>query len=507
MAKSNKNNKRYYYNLKNFNIVKNRKIEGKWTLVRQLGQGGNGEVWQCRDASGRNYAIKFLKSSNKEPYSRFYDEVVFMESYDSLPEVLPIIAKHIPPVNERNKNKETPFYYVMPLAKPINKDIYNESIDNKVDIIRALLEMMVKLHDQGVAHRDIKPANILLYEGNYVLSDFGLVFFQGKTSMTPPNISLGAKWTRSPQMERDAMSANKFKSDVYAMAKTIWMIFTGDFTSFEGQYDPSSSFLSLRKYIPVRYITPLESLLSRCTDHEEDKRPTAKEMLDGFNDWVEITHNWDRENLLEWVEIQQKIFPLYEPDHCEWTELERIVGVLKMLGSYDSLNHMFLPGCGGLDLNSANLAKEEGWIELDCGLPTLVHPTKLCFERISDDYQWNYFRLELTTQPPSDNRFKTDEYIEEYGEVIDENMNYVRIPVWEYDNLDKEEVERKHARHITRFLRGSMVIFHKNSIYNQLISEYKGEHDKMSPETFKVEITKLSKKFYGKTISDLKKLK
>ena len=32
------------------------------------------------------------------------------------------------------------------------------------------------------------------------------------------------------------------------------------------------------------------------------------------------------------------------------------------------------------------------------------------------------------------------------------------------------------------FLKGSLVIFHKNSLYNNLVSEYKGEHDNMPAE-------------------------
>ena len=176
--------KKFYYNLQNYRLVSNRKIGGQWTLIRLLGKGGNGEVWQCRNAKGEEFAIKFLKSAAKEPYSRFYDEVLFMESFGEISGVLPIIAKHIPPFKERYKDKKSPFYYVMPLAQPIGKVIVNETVEKKISIVKSLLEMLVRLHKQGIAHRDIKPANILLYQGQYVLSDFGLVFFNGKSSKT-----------------------------------------------------------------------------------------------------------------------------------------------------------------------------------------------------------------------------------------------------------------------------------------------------------------------------------
>ena len=504
-----KKNQRYYYSLNNFSISARSTIDGRWKLVRRIGTGGNGEVWQCRDVNdGQEYAIKFLKRAYKEPYSRFYDEERFMEDFGDVPGIMPIIAKYIPPVENRYADKTKPFYYVMPLAKAIHHDIYAEPVENKIRIIRALLEMLVNLHEQGIAHRDIKPANILLYNGQYVLSDFGLVYFQGKSSKTPPNTALGAKWTRSPQMERDAIAADKFKADVYSMAKTIWMIFTGDFTSFEGQYDPSSPFLSLRKYVEGKYLTPLENLLARCTDHEEGRRPTARELLDAFNDWDAINHNWDRENLLQWIEIQRRIFPIYEPDRAEWTGLERIVGILNLLGSYQSLNHMFFPNGGGLDLTGATLAREEGFVELHCrDLIYTLRPRRLLFERISDDFQWNHFRLEAEEVKLISEDFQTDDYMEEFGELTEENGNCKLIQLHEFDNLSKEEVEKYNARHISRFLKGSMVIFHKNSLYNLLISNYKREHDIVGAEQFRKLITDYSLKLQGKTIADFRKQK
>ena len=500
-------NQRYYYSLKKFRISARSTIDGHWKLVRRLGAGGNGEVWQCRDINdGKEYAIKFLKNAYYEPYTRFYDEVAFMETFGNIPGVMPIIAKYLPPVDNRFADKTKPFFYVMPLAESTGKEIYLLSVEKKIEIIRALLEMLVSLHERGVAHRDIKPANILLYNGHYVLSDFGLVFFCGKSSKTPQGKALGAKWTRSPQMERNAVTADKFKADVYSMAKTVWMIFTGDFTSFEGQYDPIAPLLSLRGYVLDKYLTPLENLLARCTDHVEELRPTAKELLDGFKDWDAINHNWDRENLLQWIEIQRRIFPIYEPDRAEWVGLERMVGVLNMLGTYQSLNHLFFPNGGGLDLTGAVLAREDGFLELQCGgLIYTLRPKRLLYERVSDDFQWNYFRLEVEETDVISEDFRTDSYMEEFGELTEGDGNIRLIPIPELDEMSREESEKYKARHIARFLKGSMVVFHKNSLYNMLITQYKGEHDKVQADEFREHIMSCSQKLKGKTIADFRK--
>lgn len=178
--------KRFVYNLKKFHIVPQRKIDGRWTLIRYIGGGGNGEVWHCRDLDGQEYAIKMLKYAYKEPYARFYDEVAFMESFGDIPGVLPVIAKYIPEGRTQFDVTKVPYYYVMPLATSLGRNIYQESIEHKIAIIKSLLEMMANLHERGIAHRDIKPANILLYNGQFVLSDFGLAFFQGKSMKTSP---------------------------------------------------------------------------------------------------------------------------------------------------------------------------------------------------------------------------------------------------------------------------------------------------------------------------------
>lgn len=53
-----------------------------------------------------------------------------------------------------------------------------------------------------------------------------------------------------------------------------------------------------------------------------------------------------------------------------------------------------------------------------------------------------------------------------------------------------------------RYLKGSLVIFHKYSLYNQVVSQYRGEHEKLSAGEFKRQITVLSQKFKGKTVED-----
>lgn len=477
-----------------YNLRANRKING-WKLSQKLGSGGNGEVWMCRNDKKEEYAIKFFKFGRYgAAYERFIDEVDFMEQYQGIHGVLPIIDKNLPSKNKKNVDANIPIYYVMPLAESVEQKIKKFTLDEKVEVIRMLLNMLVDLHQNGIAHRDIKPANILFYNGEFVLSDFGLVYFKKKKFKTPVGKKVGAKQTIAPQMEKDAQSANKYKADVYSMAKTIWIILTGDEFSFGGQYIATSEIGLSRKLKCDKYLYPLDKLLAQCTDYTESARPTAEEMKNKFEEWIQINASWGKENLMQWQEIQELLFPTIIPTHAEWKNVEDIVNVLRFLGKYESLNHMFFPDIGGLDLTYAVISHESDCIELICGgLIYIVKPKKLSFDFINDEAEWNYFLLETENlKPTALNHGQQDGYAEEVYEISP--AQYISLE--EFENMSKADIDTLKPRHICRYLKGSFVFFHKDSVYNKSVSKYRGEHDKMTIGDFHDAIVQYSKIYH-----------
>lgn len=482
--------------LAKYNLKPKRKVNG-WVLLSKLGSGGNGEVWKCKNDKKEEYAIKFFKFGRYgAAYERFIDEVDFMEQHQGIHGVLPIIDKNLPSKNKKNVDANIPIYYVMPLAESVEQKIKKFTLDEKVEVVRMLLNMLVDLHQNSIAHRDIKPANILFYDGEFVLSDFGLVHFNKKTFKTPAGRRIGAKQTISPQMEKDAQSADKYKADVYSMAKTIWIILTGDDFSFGGQYIANSEISLSRKLKCDKYLYPLDKLLAQCTDYTESTRPTAEEMKDKFEEWIQINANWGKENLMQWKEVQEQLFPTIIPAHAEWDNVEDIVAVLRLLGKYDSLNHMFFPDFGGLDLTGAAISYESGCIELICGeLTYIVKPRKMFFEFINDEAKWSYFFLETEKLDPLTPDFcQQVDYTEEVYDIS--HAQY--ISTQKFDNLSKADYDRIKPRYICRYLKGSFVFFHKDSIYNKSVSKYRGEHDKISREEYHKAIVKYAEMYQQK---------
>ena len=170
------------------------------------------------------------------------------------------------------------------------------------------------------------------------------------------------------------------------------------------------------------------------------------------------------------------------------------MNVFRFLGKYESLNHMFLPDVGGMDLTYAAILHESDCIELICGgLIYIVKPKKLSFEFINDEAEWNYFSSETENlKPTALNHGQQDDYAEEVYEISP--AQYISLE--EFENMSKADIDTLKPRHISRYLKGSFVFFHKDSVYNKSVSKYKGEHDKMTIGDFHNAIVQYSKIYH-----------
>lgn len=460
---------------------------GHWTLTSFKGGGGNGEVWSCINSQGDEKAIKFLKKIKQNSYKRFIDETTVIEQNSDIIGIIPIEEKFLP----KNLNESTP-YFIMPLAEPSENKLKGKSIEEKIDAIIQVGETLQELHNRKIFHRDIKPANILFYNSRFSLADFGLVDFPNKMEVSFKNEEIGAKWTLAPEMRRESSTADAAKADIYSLAKTLWIYLTGYNKGFDGQYS-TESILHLKQFYPESYTTPIDNLLIGCTDNDPKRRPTIKQFLFALNEWKILSKDFHERNQQQWFEIQTKLFPTSIPKRVIWEDINDIVKILKVVSTYDNLNHMFFPSGGGLDLEDVRLSYEIGCIELDFQLIDILKPKRLLFESFGYDHEWNYFRLEADELAPcgvyevgiGEQPFEKTHDKEDVTQVYPgyyEDYNYMENSYY----IESEGYERpKNMKHVTRWFRGSFVIFNKRSIYNRTSSTYDGRHNKMTTDEFR----------------------
>lgn len=456
---------------------------GTFVTVCYLGGGGGGQVWLCKSATGGQAAVKFLNKSGAAALTRFKDEIATLEANSDVPGILPILEKHLPSA----PTEGDPAWFAMPVAVTLEKELATKSA---VDIGRRIIEVgqtLVQLHAANFSHRDIKPQNLVWWRERAAVIDFGLVSFDGKDEVTEENSPLGPRWTMAPEMRRDPSVAEGKPADVYSLAKTLWIFLTGEKKGFDGQYVAASG-IGLNRFSPGLYTVGLDALLAQATEHDPSKRPSMTEFCNRLEQWIRELEDWHLRSTAQWAQLPREIFPRAVPSSAVWVDPFAIVKILDTFASTKGLNHMFFPTGGGLDMACVSLGPDGTSIEIgveggDPKLRYVVRPTSLQFEAVSADPQWNYLRLETNGLIPVTSDTEPDST--ESEEVVEIRPGiFAPRSAWDEGEYRGEKLPAT-ARLLVRFPKGSFVVFQKSGAYNQRVSKYIGEHEKMGADAFR----------------------
>lgn len=167
-------------------------LEGRYTLMRELGAGGMATVWLARDLRHhREVALKVLRPELTAVLGaeRFLAEIRLTARLDH-PHILTLID---------SGEADGLLFYVLPYVRgeSLRARIDREKQLPVAEAVRLMQQAASALsfaHAQGVVHRDIKPENILLHEGEAVVTDFGIALAlreAGGTRLTESGLSLG----------------------------------------------------------------------------------------------------------------------------------------------------------------------------------------------------------------------------------------------------------------------------------------------------------------------------
>jgi len=207
-------------------------LSGRYTIERELGQGGMAVVYRARDLKhDRLVAIKVLKPALAHALGsdRFLREIKLTAQLNH-PHILPLL--------DSGDAGDGLLYYVMPYVEgeSLRQRLERERgkpvpLDEALRITREVADGLESAHRRGVIHRDIKPENILLEEGHAVIADFGIARAVAESAderLTATGIAVGTPDYMSPeQMMGGRAGPIDARTDVYALACVLHELLTG----------------------------------------------------------------------------------------------------------------------------------------------------------------------------------------------------------------------------------------------------------------------------------------
>lgn len=211
-----------------------RKIFGQYTIVKKLGEGGMGAVYQARqDSIDQLIAIKVLLSEaakSQEIVQRFHREakVISMLTHPNIIRVFIF-----------GRMDDGLLYLAMEYVqgRELRQEMRGRPMDEllAIRIMKQSCSALAEAHDLGIIHRDLKPDNILLthFRGdpNFVkILDFGIAKLKDTDTPNAPKLTqagivYGTPEYLSPE-QAQALELDQ-RTDIYSLGIILFEMLTG----------------------------------------------------------------------------------------------------------------------------------------------------------------------------------------------------------------------------------------------------------------------------------------
>ena len=201
---------------------------GAWQLVREIGRGGMGVVWEARRADQQyeqRAAVKLLRASllSDRDIRRFREERQILASLNH-----PCIARLL----DGGMLEDGSPYLVMEYIDGLPLDAWCDrerlSVRQRLEVFLLVCSAVEYAHRQLVIHRDLKPANILVTASDGVpkLLDFGIskLMQSGGEEQRSTTRLLTPECASPEQVRGEPMST---ANDVFSLGVLLYVLLTG----------------------------------------------------------------------------------------------------------------------------------------------------------------------------------------------------------------------------------------------------------------------------------------
>jgi serine/threonine protein kinase len=197
---------------------------GPYTVVRLLGQGGMGAVYEVSHPEfPRPLALKVLKNDvTAVALARFGREAELLGK---------IRHPNVVAVHTLGRTSTGDPYLVTDLVQGQELSQLNKlrRLEPRrcAELVRDLAAALEVVHAAGVIHRDLKPANVIVTaEGIPVVLDFGVARGVGVETLTQTGTVVGTVTYMSPE-QAEATGPVDARTDVYSLGAILFFLLTG----------------------------------------------------------------------------------------------------------------------------------------------------------------------------------------------------------------------------------------------------------------------------------------